>query len=87
MGLKDFLRPRFPLVGVGISDLVAALTLLASANEVGKKQILKVEARQDGHLLIQTGKLLGQRAGCGQEVLLRQSPNGWQIVEVGHWRA
>ena len=87
MGLEDFMRPQFPLVGLPIADLTAALAHLELDPEVDVTRILKGEARHDGHLLVQTGVQSGSRAGAGKCILLRRTDHGWTVMEVGSWRS
>ena len=87
MGLADYDRPRYPLEGFPVDELAAALVAMVASPEVGQVRVLRVEARGDGHLLVQTGFQAGIRAGAGKYVLLRRHGNrlgrrGGQPLEV-----
>ncbi len=72
----------FPIDGLPVSELVAALALLPAG-----AQVLRLDTRRDGWLFVQTGRFSGMRAGGGQQFLLRRTASGWAVAEVGSWRA
>jgi len=87
MGVTEFMRPKFPIVGISTADIVTALAVVDSSPEVTEKRVLMVEVRQDGHLLVQTGMQSKTLAGSGKMILLRHTDTGWEIVEVTTWRS
>ena len=87
MGLGNFMGRQYPLDGLSVEDLTAALALVAASPDVGEVRVLRIEAGHDGHLLVQTGFQAGPRAGSGRYFLLRRTETGWAIVEVSRWKS
>lgn len=88
MGIGDFTgRWRYPIDGVSVEDLSAALAAVAASPDVGEARVLRIEAGHDGHLLVQTGFQAGPRAGSGSYILLRRNETGWAIIEVSRWKS
>lgn len=85
----DFLRIKYPLAGIPVSDLVAALAVVAAAvpSEHGEPRVLQLDTPQDGMLHVQTGSLAGMRAGSGRHIVLRRTEHGWEIATITTWRA
>lgn len=84
---EEFMRPRYPLNGVSIDDVAAALAVVAASPDIGQARILQIEAVRDDHLLVRTGFLAGIRAGGGRCVLLRRTETSWTVVEVSRWKS
>jgi hypothetical protein len=87
MSLADLEKPRYPLEGVPIDDLATALSALAATPELGQAKVLRIEARQDGHLVVQTGFMGAPRAGGGKYLFLRRSETGWVVAEISPWKS
>src|SRR5262249_9015214 len=87
MGLEDFMRPRFPLDGIPAADLAQAFSVLVAVPDVGEARVVRLEARHDDHLLVETGFQAETRAGSGKYILLRRTGAGWAVVEVSRWRS
>jgi hypothetical protein len=89
MNLEEYRRPQYPVHGVPVSELAAALAVVAAAAPapVGETRVLQLDSRREGYLHVQTGSLLGMRAGCGKDILLMRTDDGWKVVEVSTWRA
>jgi hypothetical protein len=75
-------RPQYPLAGLPVAELAAALAALPA-----DARVLRLDTRHDGWLFVETGRLSGTRAGSGQQFLLRRTRDGWVVAEVGSWRA
>jgi len=75
-------RTQFPLAGLSVIDLAAALAILPA-----DAQVLRLDTRRDGWLFVQAGRLSGMRAGCGSNFLLRRDAEGWVVAEVATWKA
>ena len=79
---ESYRSTQFPLAGLSLSELAAALAVLPA-----DAQVLRLDTRRDGWLFVQTGRFMGMRAGGGHEFLLRRTPDGWVVAEVGTWRS
>ncbi len=82
VNFQTYQRTQFPLVGVSIPELIAALALLPA-----NAQIIQLETRRSGWLFVETGRYTGMRAGGGKHYLLQRTPNGWVVAEETTWRA
>ena len=78
----EYRRTQFPLEGLSVFDLTAALAILPA-----EAQVLRLDTRRDGWLFVETGRLSGMRAGCGSHFLLRRDAAGWVVAEVATWKA
>ena len=89
MNLEDYRHPQYPLPGIPVSALVAALAVVATAvpGATEETRVLRLDTRREGYLFVETGQFSGMRAGCGQHVLLHRTHDGWAVVEVSSWRA
>ena len=68
MDMVDFMRPKYPIEGIPVDDLAAALSVMKASPDVGDVRVLRIEAMHDGHLLVQTGFQAAIRAGSGKSV-------------------
>lgn len=89
MNLNEYARREYPILGVPVSELVAALAVVEAAAPAhyGETRVLQLDTRREGYLHIQTGSLTGMRAGGGKDVLLKRTDAGWEVIEVSTWRA
>lgn len=79
---EAYRHTQFPLAGLSVSDLAAALAILPA-----DAQVLRLDTRRDGWLFVETGRFLGIRAGSGRHFLLRRAAAGWVVAEVAVWKA
>jgi hypothetical protein len=89
MEWDEYHRPQYPLAGIPVSELIAALAVVAAAvpGEGEEARVMRMDTRREGYLLIQTGRLSGLRAGSGQYFLLHHTAAGWVVVKEVAWRA
>jgi hypothetical protein len=79
---ESYRHTQFPLAGLTVSEVTAALAVLPAG-----ALVLRLDTRRDGWLFVQTGRFAGVRAGSGQEFLLRRTVDGWVVEKAGSWRA
>ncbi|OWK38493.1 hypothetical protein [Fimbriiglobus ruber] len=89
MDWNEYRRPQYPLLGIPVSELTAALAVVAATVPgIGEEtRILRMDTRREGYLFVETGRFSGIRAGGGHDILLHRTEDGWVVVNEGSWRA
>lgn len=79
--LADMRRPsRYPDAGLSLSDLLAALEVIAENPDIRDKRVLGLSLNHNGVLFVKTGQSIG-----GYEVALQKVEGFWQIAECEQW--
>lgn len=89
MPLDPEFIPQYPLQGISISDLAAALPVI---EEHGRShpvpaRVLQLEVHNNGQLWVRTGTQSCKLSGGGMTLLLAPSANGWKVIEKGPWHS
>jgi hypothetical protein len=74
-----------PHIGISLSDLYTALSLIETHTEIRDKRIMSLSVRNNGMVLVKTGEQSGACSGGGYYVVLERTSDAWRILEWNQW--
>jgi hypothetical protein len=78
---EEYLKPGPPPnEGLSLEEVIAAMRVLDSAQEVSDKRVLALRVHQTGAVLVRTGLRIG-----GSDVVLQKRAGEWVITDHGRW--
>ncbi len=79
------IHPGFPVIGLPVSELVLALSLIESTESSVDKRILSIRVQKDGSIFVNTGEEMGSLAGGGNSFVLKKKSGQWVILQQIYW--
>jgi len=76
---------KTPYSGLPPAEVIAALLVLQASEEFRELAIISILPRDNGTMLVRTGRMLGLLNGGGRTALLRRTESGWIVEETGLW--
>jgi hypothetical protein len=82
---KEGIYPGLPVIGLPVSELTSALSLIESTDQLIDKRVMSLRVQKDGSILVNTGEQISGLAGAGTNVVLKKTGGNWVVAHLRGW--